>query len=125
MAVQSYRQLIAWQKAMELVRLVYELTDKFPREERFGLTIQIRKAVVSVPSNIAEGQGRNSTKEFINHLSIAYGSFMETETQNLIAEMRKYITSDESNSVLEKAAEVGRLVNGLTNSLVKKLSSDH
>jgi four helix bundle protein len=125
MAVQSYRQLIAWQKAMELVRLVYELTDKFPREERFGLTIQIRKAVVSVPSNIAEGQGRNSTKEFINHLSIAYGSLMETETQNLIAEMRKYITSDESNSVLEKAAEVGRLVNGLTNSLVKKLSSDH
>jgi len=125
MAVQSYRQLIAWQKAMELVRLVYELTDKFPREERFGLTIQIRKAVVSVPSNIAEGQGRNSTKEFINHLSIAYGSFMETETQNLIAEMRKYITSDESNSVLEKAAEVGRLVNGLTNSLVKKLSSGH
>jgi len=110
---------------MELVRLVYELTDKFPREERFGLTIQIRKAVVSVPSNIAEGQGRNSTKEFINHLSIAYGSLMETETQNLIAEMRKYITSDESNSVLEKAAEVGRLVNGLTNSLVKKLSSDH
>jgi len=125
MAVQSYRQLIAWQKAMELVRLVYELTDKFPREERFGLTIQIRKAVVSVPSNIAEGQGRNSTKEFINHLSIAYGSLMETETQNLIAEMRKYITSDESNSVLEKAAEVGRLVNGLTNSLVKKLSSGH
>jgi four helix bundle protein len=117
--------LIAWQKAMDLVKLVYDLTDKFPREELFGLTQQIRKAVVAVPSNIAEGQGRNSTKEFIYHLSVAYGSLMETETQNLIAEMRKYITCDESNSVMEKSAEVGRLVNGLSNSLVKKLSSDH
>ncbi len=65
MAVQSYRQLIAWQKAMELVKLVYDLTDRFPREELFGLTQQIRKAVVAIPSNIAEGQGRNSTKEFL------------------------------------------------------------
>ena len=110
---------------MDLVKLVYDLTDKFPREELFGLTQQIRKAVVAVPSNIAEGQGRNSTKEFIYHLSVAYGSLMETETQNLIAEMRKYITGDESNSVMEKSAEVGRLVNGLSNSPVKKLSSDH
>ena len=114
MAVQSYRQLIAWQKAMDLVKLVYDLTDKFPRDERFGLTLQIRKAVVSVPSNIAEGQGRNSTKEFINHLSIAYGSLMETATQNLITEMRNYISVAESAKVMEKAAEVGRLVNGLS-----------
>lgn len=85
MPVQSYRDLIVWQKAMDLVKLVYDLTDKFPKEELFGLTIQIRKAVVSVPSNIAEGQGRSSTKEFLRHLSIAYGSLMETETQNLIA----------------------------------------
>ncbi len=125
MAVQSYRQLIAWQKAMDLVKLVYDLTDKFPRDEQFGLTLQIRKAVVSVPSNIAEGQGRNSTKDFLRHLSIAYGSLMETETQNLIAEMRKYIVPEESITVLEKSAEVGRLVNGLSNSLVKKLNSDH
>lgn len=110
---------------MELVKLVYDLTDKFPRDELFGLTLQIRKAVVSVPSNIAEGQGRNSTKEFINHLSIAYGSLMETETQNLIAEMRKYISAEESKKVMERAAEVGRLVNGLSNSLVKKLQSVH
>jgi len=121
MPVQSYRQLIAWQKAMELVKLVYDLTDKLPREELFGLTAQIRKAVVSVPFNIAEGQGRNSTKEFINHLSIAYGSFMETETQTLIAEMRKYITADESNAVIERSAEVGRLINGLSNSLGRKI----
>jgi four helix bundle protein len=125
MSVQHYRQLIAWQKAMELVRFVYELTDKFPREELFGLTSQIRRAVVSIPSNIAEGQGRNSTKEFINYLSIAYGSLMETETQNLVAEMRKYITAEESNAVMERSAEVGRVINGLSNSLVRKLRSDH
>jgi four helix bundle protein len=122
--VQSYRQLIAWQKAMELVKLVYDLTDKFPREELFGLTSQLRRAVVSVPSNIAEGQGRNSTKEFINHLSISYGSLMEAETQNLIAEMRNYITADESNLVMEKTAEVGRLINGLSNSLVRKIRQE-
>lgn len=125
MSVQHYRQLIAWQKAMELVRFVYELTDKFPREELFGLTSQIRRAVVSIPSNIAEGQGRNSTKEFINYLSIAYSSLMETETQNLVAEVRKYITAEESNAVMERSAEVGRVINGLSNSLVRKLRSDH
>ena len=126
MPVQSYRQLIAWQKAMELVKMVYDLTEKFPSEEKFGLTIQIRKAVVSVPSNIAEGQGRNSTKEFINHLSIAYGSLMEVETQVMIAEMRKYISKDELDAVLNKSAEVGRLINGLANSLrAKLLASDH
>lgn len=69
MPVLSYRDLVVWQKAMELVKLVYDLTKKFPKEELFGLTLQIRKAVVSVPSNIAEGQGRKSTKEFLRHLS--------------------------------------------------------
>ncbi len=109
---------------MELVKLVYDLTDKFPSEERFGLTMQIRKAVVSVPSNIAEGQGRNSTKEFINHLSISYGSLMETETQNLVAEMRRYMTTDESATVMNKTTEVGRLINGLSNALGRKVRSE-
>ncbi|MEO6051913.1 MAG: four helix bundle protein [Pyrinomonadaceae bacterium] len=122
-AVQSYRQLIAWQKAMELVALVDGLTDKFPREELFGLTSQVRRAVVSVPSNIAEGQGRDSTKDFIRYLSIAYGSLMETETQILIAEMREYVSSDNYRNVLEKSADVGSLVNGLSRSLVKKLDA--
>ena len=125
MAVQNYRQLIAWQKAMELVKLVYEMSDKFPREELFGLTLQIRKAVVSVPSNVAEGQGRRTTKDFLRHLSIAYGSLMETETQNLIAEMRKYITAEDSMRVMDKTAEVGRLMNGLSKSLEQKLTTDH
>lgn len=125
MAVQHYRQLIAWQKAMELVKFVYDLTRNFPKEEIYGLTQQIRRAVVSVPSNIAEGQGRGSTKEFIRHLSIAYGSLMETETQALIAEMQSYIKPDESAELLNRSAEVGRLVNGLLSSLERKLVSDH
>lgn len=120
MPVQHYRQLIAWQKSMELVKLVYDLTDDFPSEERFGLTVQIRRAAVSIASNIAEGQGRNSTKEFVNHLSIAYGSLMETETQTLVAEIRRYSTTEKRGLVMEKAGEVGRLINGLSNSLGRK-----
>ena len=123
-AVQHHRQLIAWQKAMELVKLVYDLTDEFPSEERFGLTLQIRRAVVSIASNIAEGQGRNSTKEFVNHLSISYGSLMETETQTLVAEMRNYSTAEKRSLVMDKAAEVGRLINGLSNSLARKARKD-
>ena len=121
MAVQSYRQLIAWQKAMELVKQIYELTKTFPKEEIYGLTSQIRRAAISVPSNIAEGQGRDSTKEFLHHLSIAYGSLMEAETQILIAESLAYLKSDHSISILEKAAETGRLINGLSRSLKQKL----
>lgn len=121
MTVQSYRQLIAWQKAMELVRQIYETTKNFPKEEVYGLTSQIRRAAVSVPSNIAEGQGRDSTKEFLHHLSIAYGSLMETETQILIAGSLNYLKADELNSILEKSAETGRLINGLIRSLKTKI----
>jgi four helix bundle protein len=123
-AVQHYRQLIAWQKAMDLVKLIYDLTDDFPNEERYGLASQIRRAAVSIASNIAEGQGRNSTKEFINHLSIAYGSLMEIETQTLVAEMRSYSTVEKRNQAMEKAGEVGRLINGLSNSLGRKTRAD-
>ena len=84
MAIKSYRDLIVWQKAMDLVEDVYKKTKGFPREELYGLTSQLRRAVVSVPSNNAEGQGRNSTKEFLHHLSIAYGSLCEVETQCLL-----------------------------------------
>jgi four helix bundle protein len=81
MTVQSYRQLIARQKAMDLVVAIYYLTKDFPKEEVYGLTGQIRRAAVSIPSNIAEGQGRNSTKELLHYLSIAYGSLSEIETK--------------------------------------------
>lgn len=122
MTVQHYRQLIVWQKAMELVKMVYELTAKFPKEELFGLTGQMRRASVAVPSNIAEGQGRNSTKDFLRFVSISYGSLLELETQTFISEMLKYLTSEETNLLLEKCAEVGRLANGLKSSLERKLN---
>ncbi|MCU0240364.1 MAG: four helix bundle protein [Pyrinomonadaceae bacterium] len=125
MAVQHYRQLIVWQKAMELVKLVYELTAKFPKEELYGLTGQMRRASVAIPSNIAEGQRRNSTKDFLRFLSIANGSLAELETQTLVSEMLNYLTSEETKLLLEKCAEVGKLLNGLINSLEKKLNSNH
>ena len=121
MTIQSYRQLIAWQKSMELVRQIYEITKTFPKEEVYGLTSQIRRAAVSVPSNIAEGQGRDSTKEFLHHLSIAYGSLIEVETQILIAESLNYLKTEEVKLILEKTAEAGRLINGLSRSLKQKL----
>lgn len=121
MAVLHYRELIAWQKAMELVKLVYESTGKFPKEEIYGLTGQMRMASVAIPSNIAEGQGRSSTKDFLRFISVSYGSLLELETQISISEMLKFLTSEEAKLLLEKCAEVGRIVNGLRVSLEKKL----
>ena len=85
MKVKNYRELIAWQKAMDLVIEVYTVSGTFPREEVYRLTSKIRKAAVSIPSNIAEGQGRRTTADFLRHLSISYGSLREVETQTLIA----------------------------------------
>src|SRR5438132_2398513 len=113
MKVKNYQELIAWQKAMDLVEDVYKASKTFPREEIYGLTSQIRRAAVSVPSNIAEGQGRKSTREFQHHLSIAYGSLMEVETQVLIAERLNYLTQVQAQSLIDCTSEVGRVINGL------------
>jgi four helix bundle protein len=121
MSVQHYRQLIAWQRAMELVRTIYDLTAKFPKEETYSLTAQLRRAAVSVPSNIAEGQGRDSTKEFLHHLSMACGSLMEVETQVLIGKDLGYLSPEKSVQVLASSAEVGRIINGLMKSLRDKI----
>src|SRR5579871_2084220 len=117
MKVRSYRELIAWQKAMDFVGLVYDAAKKFPREELYCLSAQIRKAAVSIPSNIAEGQGRQSTAEFLNFLSIAHGSLCEVETQTLLDQRFGYIDEAETSQVLNLGSEVGRLINGLANSL--------
>ena len=85
MKVKNYQDLIAWQRAMDLVELVYKASTRFPREELYALTSQVRRAAVSIPSTIAEGQGRRTTSDFLRHLSIAYGSLREVETQLLIA----------------------------------------
>jgi four helix bundle protein len=126
--VKSYRELVAWQKAMNLVESVYLSTRNWPREENYGLTSQIRRAAVSVPSNIAEGQGRFSTKEFLRHLSIAYGSLLEVETQVLIAQRLGYLNIDATESLLAASAEIGRTINGLVRLLETKLEvkgADH
>jgi len=121
---QSFRELIAWQKAMKLVTDVYKMAEAFPKVEVFGLASQLKRAIVSVPSNIAEGLGRDSTKEFIHHLSISYGSLMEAETQIQIASNLGYISQVEADRVIDQAAEVGRLVNGLSRSLKRSLSDN-
>jgi four helix bundle protein len=115
----SYRDLIAWQKAMALVRAVYLVTTEFPADERFGLTAQIRRAAVSVPSNIAEGSGRSGSREFRRGLSLAHGSLCELETQLMIGVDLGLCDPDTMGSVLEQAAEVGRIIRGL----IRKLDS--
>ena len=119
MAIKSYRELIVWQKAMDLVEDVYKKTKGFPREELYGLTSQLRRAVVSVPSNIAEGQGRTSTREFLHHLSIAYGSLCEVGTQILIAHRLGFLETRDVEVLDAMSSEVGRLINGLSNKLPK------
>jgi four helix bundle protein len=104
----SYRDLIAWQKAMDLVTTIYRLTTCFPREEVDGLTSQLRRAAVSIPSNIAEGQGRHGIAEFRHFLRQASGSLMEVETRVLIAERLCYVSPPAAAKVLENAAEVGK-----------------
>ena len=120
MALKSYSELIAWQKAMDLVQNVYEVVRAFPKEEIYGLMSQLKRAAVSVPSNIAEGQGRKSTRDFLHHLSIAYGSLMEVETQILIAVRLEYLNQQGVERIVEQTAEVGRLINGLSNALTHK-----
>ncbi len=112
--VRHYRDLMAWQKAMDLVELVYEVTRSWPKDEIYGLTNQVRRAVVSIPSNIAEGQGRSSPKEFMHHLSIARGSLLEVETQILIAQRLHYMQQDATDHILSSADEASRLISGLS-----------
>lgn len=120
MTVRNFRDLIAWQKAMDLVEAVYKTVQQFPNDERFGLTSQLRLAAVSIPSNIAEGQGRSSTKEFLHHLSIAYGSLCEVQTQILITQRLDYLNTAQTGHLIEMSFEVARLINGLCNSLNKQ-----
>jgi len=117
MKARNYQDLVAWQKAMDLVADVYSVSRDFPREEVYALTNQVRRAAVSVPSNIAEGQGRRTTADFLRHLSIAYGSLREVETQILIAVRLGYSGQNKADEVMNRAAEVGRLLNGLMASL--------
>jgi four helix bundle protein len=111
----GYKELIVWQKAIGMVTEVYRITATFPREELYGLCSQIRRSSVSVPSNIAEGQGRLSRGEFRQFLGVPKGSLHELETQLIIARELGYI--DTTNPIFDRKNEVARLLNGLLNSL--------
>lgn len=123
MASRNYRDLIAWRKAMELVGEIYKATQTLPKDEIYGLVSQMRRAAVSIPSNIAEGEGRRSGNEFGHFLSIAHGSLRELETQILICQRLAYLTDAQAETLISMTEEVGRLLNGLANSLKRRQDS--
>ena len=109
----SYKELIVWQKSIQLVTDIYKLTKTFPKEELYGLASQMQRAVVSIPSNIAEGNDRNSSKEFSQFLRIARGSLAELETQIIISEKLEYTNEKQITPILNNCYEIGRMINGL------------
>lgn len=113
----DYRDLEVWKRGIELVKLVYGLTEKFPTSEKFGLSSQIRRAAVSIPSNIAEGQSRNGRKEFKQFLSIALGSIAEVETQTIIAKELGYTDEQQLKDILTTTDTLTRMTKGLIKSL--------
>ncbi|NWF80831.1 MAG: four helix bundle protein [Chloroflexi bacterium] len=115
---QSYRDLLVWQKGIALTMAVYRLTQRFPSEERYGLTAQLRRAAVSVPSNIAEGQARRTTGEFVQFLSHAEGSLAEIDTQIIISRQLGYGTDAELTEIEAQINELRRMLNGLRRKLV-------
>lgn len=123
MAIKHYRDLVAWQKAMGLVTLVYELTENWPREEQYGLTSQLRRAAVSVPSNIAESYGRRATQDFIRFLNIAHGSLMEVETQLQIGFELHFLKAEHLEKALAATTETGKIIFGLIQSVNRRAHS--
>ena len=119
--MKDHKDLIVWQKSMELTRIIYTLTKRFPQGEIFGLTNQIRRAVVSIPSNIAEGFGRNSDKQFIHFLKIAKGSAAELETQLLISRDLSYLTAKDAKSTLSLYDEIARMLGALIRNIEKRV----
>ena len=119
--MKDHKDLIVWQKSMELTRIIYTLTKRFPQGEIFGLTNQIRRAVLSIPSNIAEGFGRNSDKQFIHFLKIAKGSAAELETQLLISRDLSYLTAKDAKSTLALYDEIARMLGALIRNIEKRV----
>ncbi len=122
---QSYKDLKVWNKAMDLVEEIYKVSLIFPKEEQYGLTSQIRRSAISIPSNIAEGCERGSTKDFIRYINIAYASLAELETQVYLAERIKFINQLSTDALHDLINEIGKMLNGLRSSLNKKLTTDY
>ena len=114
---QSYKDLVVWQKGIALAKLIYTVTAKFPSEEKFGLVSQMRRAAVSIPSNIAEGQARHTTKEFIQFISHAEGSVAELNTQLILAVELNFCSGDSSNPASQLMEDLRRMLNGLRRKL--------
>lgn len=123
MHVQYYRDLLVWQKSMDLCVEVHNATLIFPKQEIFGLSAQLNRSVVSVPSNIAEGHGGKTTPDFIHFLYISRGSLNEVETQITLAMRYNYLSETDHDDLLERCGEVGRMLNGLIDSLERRLAS--
>jgi four helix bundle protein len=121
--MQSFEELIVWQKAVDLVEHVYRNSRSWPRDEAFGLTSQVRRAAVSVPANIAEGQGRTGAREFLHHLSIAHGSLFEVGSHLAVAERLGFIDRDSRLLLVAQSTEISRLLKGLMKSLRSKIDS--
>jgi four helix bundle protein len=117
MKIRSYRDLIVWQRGMDLIVLSYKIAKRLPSFEKFGLASQIRRAAVSIPANIAEGHGRQHRAEYVHHLSFANGSLMELETELVAATRLDYVAGSDIQPALQTAAEVGRMLA----SLIRKL----
>lgn len=122
--IRGYRDLIVWQDAMDLVVAIYGTTATFPKAERYSLVDQLRRAAISVPSNIAEGHGRSRTGDYLRHLSIAAGSLSELETQIQIARRLEYITEDEQQRLLDSCTAIARMLAGLIRSLRRRLGGN-
>jgi len=119
--IRTYHDLLIWKKAIDLVAMIYLHTKNFPNEETYGLKLQIRKCAVSIPSNIAEGYGRNSTNDYIRFLKISMGSLFELETQLYIAFNLEYIAKENYEKINENCKEIERMLS----SLIKKLKLNH
>ena len=117
----NHKDLEVWKKSMELVSEIYKITCEFPEEEKFGLINQIRRAAISVPSNIAEGSARNSDKENLRFIDIACGSLAELETQLLISVQLGYCEMNKTQILIEKIDNIGRMLSGLKKHLRNKI----
>jgi four helix bundle protein len=120
MSIRSYRDLVVWQEGMQLAKAIYLATERFPKQEIYGLISQLRRCSVSIPSNIAEGHARDSTLEYLRFISISMGSLAELETQVLLAKELDYLTEVEVRSILEPSDVLGKRLRSLANSLRTK-----
>jgi four helix bundle protein len=121
MGLQSYREFEVWQLAMDLAEQCYRVTNEFPKHELFGMTTQVRRASASMPANIAEGQGREHTREFLNFLSVARGSLMETETHLRLSQRVGLLPQEQLDPLLALTDRISRMLTGLRKALEKRL----